>query len=452
MTVTVLGGGPAGLYAALLVARRGIPVVVVEKDAAPGGLTAGFEVDGLAVDFGSHRLHPSIHPDLLMELRQLMEDQLQERTRRGRIRMGDSWISFPISAPELAIRLPASTVARLAGGALRAMLRPNRSASFADVVSTGLGKPMGDLFYFPYAAKIWGVDPQHLSGEQARRRISADSPAKLARKALERNSGRTFYYPRGGFGQIARELARAAEEAGAEIRLESPVTSIMPVDHGYEVQTPQGTLNAGLILSTIPITTLSRFLGPPEAVRHSLDSLGYRAMVLVYLRVPKPQWTEYDAHYFPGADVPFTRLSEPKNYRDGNDPPGHTVLCVEIPADRNDAIWQSDDVALLTMVRQGIVDLDLPDPGTDGMVHRIPFAYPIYRQGSEAAFTTVADWLDTKRGLVSYGRQGLYAHDNTHHALAMARDAVACIRDDLSFDRAAWAAARERFARHVVED
>jgi hypothetical protein len=34
----------------------------------------------------------------------------------------------------------------------------------------------------------------------------------------------------------------------------------------------------------------------------------------------------------------------------------------------------------------------------------------------------------------------------------MARDAVDCVSDDLEFDRARWAEARERFSRHVVED
>jgi len=54
-------------------------------------------------------------------------------------------------------------------------------------------------------------------------------------------------------------------------------------------------------------------------------------------------------------------------------------------------------------------------------------------------------------GVTTLGRLGLFAHDNTHHALAMARDAAAALTDD-GWDDAAWAAARERFRHHVVED
>ena len=48
-------------------------------------------------------------------------------------------------------------------------------------------------------------------------------------------------------------------------------------------------------------------------------------------------------------------------------------------------------------------------------------------------------------------RDRLFAHDNTHHAIAMAYDAVDALRDCV-VDPRAWSAARRRFADHVVED
>jgi hypothetical protein len=53
--------------------------------------------------------------------------------------------------------------------------------------------------------------------------------------------------------------------------------------------------------------------------------------------------------------------------------------------------------------------------------------------------------------LVTFGRQGLFAHDNTHHALAMAYGAAQCV-DGARFNYVRWKGCLEQFATHVVED
>ena len=82
---------------------------------------------------------------------------------------------------------------------------------------------------------------------------------------------------------------------------------------------------------------------------------------------------------------------------------------------------------------------------------RLPQAYPIYDRGYETALEPLEAWLSDLPGLLTYGRQGLFAHDNTHHALAMAYAAAECVRGD-SFDEALWSSHRAIFAEHVVED
>ncbi|HEY6697682.1 MAG TPA: FAD-dependent oxidoreductase, partial [Acidimicrobiales bacterium] len=57
--IAVVGAGPAGLAAAWRTAAAGHQVVVVERAPAVGGMAGSFEVAGLRVDHGSHRLHPA---------------------------------------------------------------------------------------------------------------------------------------------------------------------------------------------------------------------------------------------------------------------------------------------------------------------------------------------------------------------------------------------------------
>jgi hypothetical protein len=61
-------------------------------------------------------------------------------------------------------------------------------------------------------------------------------------------------------------------------------------------------------------------------------------------------------------------------------------------------------------------------------------------------------WLWCVDGLLTFGRQGLYSHDNLHHALDMAYSAVKCLDGGGRFNRVQWQAYRRVFEQHVVED
>ena len=96
-------------------------------------------------------------------------------------------------------------------------------------------------------------------------------------------------------------------------------------------------------------------------------------------------------------------------------------------------------------------ELPLVRPPVDVHVKRLRHAYPIYLSGYERHFNAHDAWASTQDRLLTFGRQGLFAHDNTHHALFMAYCAVECLNDG-RFDDAKWAEFRRIFATHVVED
>ncbi|MCZ6755635.1 MAG: FAD-dependent oxidoreductase [Gemmatimonadetes bacterium] len=469
--IAILGAGPAGVGAAYQLRRTGkARVTVLERNATVGGNAGSFEAAGQRLDFGSHRLHPACDPTILQDICELLGSDLLDRPRHGRIRLRGRWIHFPLKPIDLLLRLDPGFGLGVMRDAASNLFRRRREVAdvFDAILLANLGKTICENFYFPYARKIWGVEPSALSGIQARRRVSAGSFQQLIKKVLTQvpglrpaGSGR-FFYPRRGYGQITEAYAEAAVRAGVRLELEASVTALVqPAGDSkrWTVRFRQGkeshALEVDQVWSTIPIPLLAKLQdgGVPQEVFTAAENIRYRAMILVYLHLDVDQFTEFDAHYFPDERTTITRLSEPKNYAAESEPRDRTTLCAELPCALNDAHWQMDDEALGQLVVDDLraVGLPLSRPPVAVSTKRLPQAYPIYLNGYEQHFRVLDEWANSIPGLLTYGRQGLFAHDNTHHALAMAYAAVDCVMED-GFNHDRWAAYRETFTSHVVED
>lgn len=467
--IAVLGAGPAGLGAAWqLAGQNKADVTVLEQNEKVGGNAGSFELAGLNVDYGSHRLHPATDAKIMADLKNLLGADLLDRPRHGRIRLQNRWLHFPLKPQDLMLKLPLSFSAGVAFDAVKKLV-PQRSGdggeSFTSVLEKGLGTTICRDFYFPYAKKIWGLPPEKLSATQARRRVSAGSLRKMVQKVLSLAPGMKtpgagrFFYPRKGYGQISEAIALDAQSLGAKIKLNSSVKKLETgAKHRitYESGGKLETIEADYVWSTIPLTILANITAPtaPPEVVHASRNISYRAMVLIYLVLNQPQWTKFDAHYFPEAKIKLTRLSEPKNYSATCQPQGKTVLCGELPCVVADEIWQASDEELAELVKVSLALCGLPIESkiSEIKTKRLPFAYPIYTEGYEKYFKLQDDWADGLDGVLTFGRQGLFAHDNTHHALAMAYAAVDCLDLTGAFDKTRWQEYRTEFARHVVED
>lgn len=462
--IVVLGGGPAGCGAAYQLRRtQKATVTLLEKQDVVGGNAASFQWGGQWLDYGSHRLHHTVAPEILADIRQMLGDDFGDFARHGRIRLRGKWLHFPIQTVDLLRRLDKGFALGMARDmVLTKLSRRDEGDSYASVLLANLGPTMSRHFYFPYGRKMWGREPEELSGIQARKRVSAGSFGKLIRRLLKPVGGGNYYYMREGYGQISRAYARHAESLGAEVALRWGATSITrSPTPGYtwtvtaERDGEMRSIDCDHVWSTIPITLLARLMRAPgdSPVMQAATQIHYRAMVLVYVKLPVPQFTTTDAHYFPEENVRVTRLSEPKNYFRSTEPRDSTVLCGEYPCAIGDTLWTASDAELAGIMARDAATAGIPFPAapTDVLVRRLPQAYPIYLRGYEVPLGTLDDWAASQPNVLVYGRQGLFAHDNTHHALYMAYSAVDCL-EGMAFNQAKWAGYREVFKTHVVED
>lgn len=469
--ITILGGGPAGVGAAYMLSQSGkAKPILLERGATVGGNSGSFLHDGVHCDYGSHRLHPASDPAILAMIRGLLGDDLLTRPRHGRIRLKGSWIHFPLKPADLLMKMPKgfalSLLKDMATKPFRKGAATPEAETFATILHKELGPAMCNGFYYPYMKKLWALPPEQLAVTLARRRISGSSITKIIKKVLGQLPGikkpqtGIFYYPKTGFGLISEALKGGAEKLGTQAQMGASVSAI---EHeGGKVRavryaTPHGEqrIETDHVWSTIPLSHLVRMAEPaaPAHVIAAADKMRYRGMILIYITLDQDQYTEYDAHYFPELNVPISRLSEPKNYSASSDPKGQTVLCAELPCDPHEDLWAMTDDQLGQRLCDWLVATGLPKPKLKAsLTRRLTHAYPVYDRDFETHFAVLDTYVSSIDGLLTFGRQGLFAHDNTHHALAMSAAAVECIDAQGRFDHARWAEHREEFEHHVVED
>lgn len=170
--ILVAGAGISGLYAALLLARQGRAVRVIERAARAGGLAGAETFRGIRCDLGSHRLHPTALDRPLFREIDAARPFLR-RPRRGVVLFNDRRVPYPPTAIAMLGALGARASAALAFGLITrtrqrrafAAWERDRAADEDDVgferfVRARVGGPAYETFYRPYAEKVWGSIPR----------------------------------------------------------------------------------------------------------------------------------------------------------------------------------------------------------------------------------------------------------------------------------------------------
>ncbi len=436
-----MGAGVSGLYAALLLARAGRRVRVIERGARAGGLAGAETFRGVPCDLGSHRLHPdALSRPLFQEIHR--DRPFLFRPRRGALLFGGRRVPYPPTAAAmvraLGPRASLSLIAGLARGSGGWDRGPGgEDVGFARFVRDRVGAPAYEAFYRPYAEKVWGLDPDELSQTVAKKRVSTTHPWRLVEGALGRAIraalGRReetlagFVYPAGGMHEITGWLEARLEALGVPVETGRAFDPAEP--------RPATTLYAGDLRDLVP------------------TPLEHRGLYLVYLALPIPRAGEPETYYAPDARFWFGRVSEPQNYAPALARPGETVLTVEIPEGR----WGTqEDFAsgdrLRELLRQ-LADAGIVPGGMRPLEARqrfVPGVYPLYRRGWIAAWRRAMRQIAALGGVIPFGRQALFLHCNLDHCADIAADAARHVASGGTVE--AWIARAETYLTLRVRD
>lgn len=433
----VLGGGLAGLAAGWAFTQAGRRVQVLEGGGTVGGLARTIVRDGFRFDLGGHRF---LTRDARVErlVHDLLGDELVTVPRSSRIFLNGKWIEYPLRPLNalfgLGLRNSAEILFGYAAASVARRWQPAPLVSLEDWVVAQFGRPLFELYFRDYSEKVWGISCRDISAEWMAQRVQGLSlGAAIQRVLLKRGSGpvlptlvERFLYPRLGIGRIAERL-REEIERSSRIATDTRVVHLHHDGRRIEgVSVRQGErlhhLPGEAFLSTIPLTQVVQALTPhaPANVRAAAARLRYRDLVIVAVMLERERATDQTWIYFPGKDIPFGRLHEPTNWSAAMAPPGHTLLVTERFCFRGDATWNETDTELIATTVRHLEKLGFirRHEVCDGMVVRIPAAYPLFEVGYLENSQILSDYLQRFENLQVAGRGGLFRYYNMDQAIA----------------------------------
>lgn len=447
-SVIVVGAGPAGLTAALLLAEKGFRPIVLEADPRyVGGISRTVEYKGYHFDIGGHRFFSKAREVEEFWSRVLPDDMLL-RPRKSRIFYGGGFFSYPLKPVEALMRLGPVESARCMLSFAHARARPiPRPQNFEDWVTNQFGRRLYEIFFKHYTEKVWGMSCREISADWAAQRIKSLSLGTAVLEAvkssvpLPKRSGQRaqvhttlideFRYPRKGPGQLWEECARKVTALGGEIRMGARVTTMSRSPGGhwrvrYEQLGETQEVAAPHVITSAAIRDVVASLEPAPAssLQHAARSLRYRDFLTVALMVRDRDAFDDNWIYIQEPGVKVGRIQNFKAWSPEMVPDSGTACYgLEYFCFEGDGLWTSRDEALIDLAGEEIEKLGLArrQDVVDGCVVRQPKAYPVYDDAYAKHVETVRHIVERDHpGLFLVGRNGMHRYNNQDHSMMTA--------------------------------
>jgi protoporphyrinogen oxidase len=424
----VIGGGPAGLSAALELVGAGHPVVVLEREDGVGGIARTIERNGFRFDIGGHRFLTAV-PEVQALWDELLGPDFLVRQRRSRILFRGKFLDYPISARSALAGLGPLEGLRIVASYLAAKARPVRpEETLTPWLLNRFGRRLFETFFRPYTEKVWGMRCEEIGAQWAAQRIRGLSLGAAIADMLRRGSGghrslvTRFQYPRLGPGMLWERMRERIEARGGRVLLRSRLVQIRH-DSGtireVVAEGPNGTVSlaASSVVSTVALRDLVPALVPALSrdVADAARAMRYRDFLQVALVLDGPDPFPDTWLYLHDPGVRAGRIQNFRAWSPELVPaPDRSCVGVEYFCTVGDDLWRRRDGELVALAEEELQGLGLLGERrvVTGHVVRMRDAYPIYDAHHLSHVDTIRRGLAAIPGLHVAGRNGMHRYNN----------------------------------------
>ena len=327
-TVAVVGGGVAGLAAALELTGAGVRVVVLEAADRVGGKVRVSEVGGLAVDEGADAMLARVPAGVALAEAAGLGPELTTPTTgsaflwtRGRLRPlpTGTLLGVPGDLSSLARSevLSAAGLLRVPLDLLLPGAPTTDDVSVGDLVRRRLGAEVVERLVDPLLGGVYAGRADRLSLRAtlpqlvapAARHRSLLLATREARSTATPWTGPMFRGLPGGLGRLPPAAARAS---GADVRLRTTVRRLDRTPTGWRLETGSAAHPAHLdvdgVVLAVPAAPAARLLAPHvPAAAEELGALEYASVGIVTLVLDGPAPGTGSGYLVPAAEGRTTK-------------------------------------------------------------------------------------------------------------------------------------------------
>jgi len=450
----IIGGGPAGLTAALMLAEAGLHTHTVEVSDQVGGISRTASYKGFRFDIGGHRFFTKVK-EVEQLWKRMMGNDFISVPRMSRIYYGGKYYDYPLRMSNTLGNLGVFESVIIGASYLKWQIRPHkREDNLEQWVTNRFGQRLFNRFFKTYTEKVWGIPCTSIQADWAAQRIQNLSLMKAVKNAVFGSNDTTslidkFDYPRLGPGMMWEKFRDRLQQMGSEVEMntrvdelchENGVVTSVKMKQADGTQRSQAVSN---VINTMPLARLIRSLSPPapQPILDSADGLKYRDFLIVTLIVDQADPFPDNWIYIHSPEVKVGRIQNFRSWSEEMVPdPSKASIGLEYFCHEGDGIWASDDADLIELAKRELEVLGLvsSERVIDGTVIRQPKAYPVYDENYRACVDSISDYLDGFSNLQTVGRNGMHRYNNQDHSMLTAMLAARNVIDDKGKIRDVW--------------